>query len=984
MDNELQVRLDFLEEVGEYFDSLEEIFLGLASSSSKLEQLDQAMRAAHSVKGGAAMMRFLRLSQVAHGIEDFLKILRARQEDMDLELENLLLRGLDCLRAICQFYREDLPIEDEWMESNVEPIFQQLHQRLGELLPEDEDLLLAQEEEVDPRIFMFDSAAEECLSNLELLIGHFHGPQIVEGLSSAAENLSELGLMIEIEPFVRLSQSILERLENVNDDEVKSLAVLGIKYWRRCQSLIMLGKTDELSNMVDLFNLEFNTDQNSDFELDSDELSQLQETIEEIELPDFEEEDSLLVNFELDENQEIEHFDLSELQEQIDKIELIENQNSKTTGDFSQISFSKDFSISQKSSSSKGNSNVRVSTELLQKINKSFGKLILERNNLNLNLKQLKTFVVLLQKRMKQLEEFNSRVREWYDKESTQESFSTSNNQINYLKSIESSDYEEMFDSLEMDRYTELHLISQEQIETVVQLKEVSQDIELSLQDMEQATNSLNYTSKDLQNKIYSTLTRPLSEIVGRFPRVVRELSVQYGKNVRLNLEGETISVEREILEILKDPLNHLIRNAFDHGIEDPQTRINQGKNPQATIWLKAIQRGKQITISIKDDGRGIDLEKIRIRAYKLGLLDENNNNISRSELLNLIFQPNFSTADEVTELSGRGVGLNVVRENLAKIQGKIEIETKLGEGTTFNINIPINLSVLRVMLLENQGMVFAVPVDTVKEIVLVQPGMNINHEEKEEIYWNELNIPLIRLEKWLSFQRIQKPFTMKDNPAIDRPLIIVVQYKQRYYGICVDRLWAEQEITIRPIMSPIPLPAGFSNTMVFGDNRIIPLIDTNSLIEWINTEPKRTEEELKANQDSSSPLPANYFETQTKTILVVDDSINVRRYLKLTLEKVGYQVEEAKDGQEAIDKIMISSLAVNGVICDIEMPRLDGYGVLSKIKAKSEFQDLPIVMLTSRSSEKHRKVAMNLGATAYFSKPYNQEELLQTLQKAI
>lgn len=233
MDNELQVRLDFLEEVGEYFDSLEEIFLGLASSDSKLEQLDQAMRAAHSVKGGAAMMSFLRLSQVAHGIEDFLKILRARQEDIDLELENLLLTGLDCLRAICQFYREDLPIEEEWMETNVQPIFQQLHQRLGALLPEDEDLLLAQEEEVDPRIFMFDSAAEECLSNLELLINHFDGSQLIEALSSAAENLSELGLMMEIDPFVRLSQSILERLENVNDDEVKSLAVLGIKYWRR-------------------------------------------------------------------------------------------------------------------------------------------------------------------------------------------------------------------------------------------------------------------------------------------------------------------------------------------------------------------------------------------------------------------------------------------------------------------------------------------------------------------------------------------------------------------------------------------------------------------------------------------------------------------------------------------------------------------------------------------------------------------------------
>jgi chemosensory pili system protein ChpA (sensor histidine kinase/response regulator) len=322
---------------------------------------------------------------------------------------------------------------------------------------------------------------------------------------------------------------------------------------------------------------------------------------------------------------------------------------------------------------------------------------------------------------------------------------------------------------------------------------------------------------------------------------------------------------------------------------------------------------------------------------------------------------------------------MDVVRTNLQQVRGDIQVQTELGMGTTFTISFPFSLSILSVMLLESAGLVFAVPVESVKEMIRFSPSQVETIAGQEHLSWNQLTIPLLRLEDGLGFRRPCKPFAMEGIPAISQPTVLVCGQGNRIRSLFIDTVWGEQEVSIRPILSPVPLPPGFMSATILGDGRVVPLLDPMLLSEGLVNNQDRDDlyDSLPFRSGSQNSIGQ---QTQENAILVVDDSINMRQYLAMILERAGYQVEQAKDGQEAVDKLL-SGLTVQAIICDIEMPRLDGYGVLTELRSRPDFQDLPIAMLTSRSSEKHRKLAMNLGASAYFSKPCTDQELLQSLQ---
>ena len=624
---------------------------------------------------------------------------------------------------------------------------------------------------------------------------------------------------------------------------------------------------------------------------------------------------------------------------------------------------------------------VRVPSKQLKQFNNLLEKLVLERNTINLRLKQLQNVTALMRQRMSQIERSNTHLKQWYDRASV-EGFLTNTEQPLKNTNWSAKNKHTRFDTLEMDRYSDVHLICQEQIETVVQLQEVSTDIELGLQELNQAVRDLNHTTKSLQSNATRTQMVPFAEVVKRFPRVVRDLNLQFGKQVNLQIKGENTPIDRSILETLSDPLMHLLRNAFDHGIEDLENRVAAGKVPEGTIVLQAMNQGTQIVITIADDGGGIPLNKIRDRIHSMGIPQEHIQKMPETEILDFIFEPGFSTAKQVTEISGRGVGMDVVRSNLQEIRGTVSVATEPGLGTTFTLKIPFTLSILRVAIVEQSGIVFAIPANSIRELLpSFQSEPATTSEAGKQITWQGDKIPLIELEKTLVFRRSNNTFNLTGNPVIARTMALVVGDQTNLVALKISCFWDEQEATIRPIESPLPLPPGFVSSMVFGDGRVIPLVEPLSLAEAC-LKRNLTENEVEtslAKKDGQSPtLPA-----ESKTILVVDDSINVRRYLGLTLEKAGYKVEQAKDGQEAVDKL-VGGLSVQAVICDIEMPRLDGYGVLEELKDRAEFQNLPIAMLTSRSNEKHRKLAMNLGASAYFSKPYNEQELLQKLAELL
>jgi two-component system, chemotaxis family, sensor histidine kinase and response regulator PixL len=962
MDTEQQVRISFLEEAEEYFEQLESVLLDLATTDQKRSQLDLALRAAHSLKGSAGMMGFMALSQVAHRLEDCFKILRARDMGLDEVLETLLLAGVDALRSITAQYRSSETIDDEFLIQQAMPILAGLRDRLGDVTDADETVLLADNENMDVGLLIFSNGVEETLNGFIADRIHLRGEALQQAVITTSQKLLEFGLVGDIEPFIGLCESVQAvALAAGALGYIAAIADRALEAWQRGHSLVEIGRPDQISTTfeppmaaptVDLAALQATIAQIEVPQVPEVDLTALQTAIAQIEVPQVPEVDlaalqTAIAQIEVPQAPEV---DLAALQATIAQIEIPKIE----------IPIEPPISQPKKQSTAKVRSGqdatIRVSVEQIKQINTLLGTLILDRNAVNLRCQQLQQSMGLLRDRMRDLDRYNSELKQWYDRASL-ERLVPDQRELALVGSGKTAEAEE-FDALEMDQYSGLHLMAQSQMETIVKLSETLGDLDLATQEIQQANGSLNYTSRSLQSRFTRLQMRPFSEVVNRLPRVMRDLSVKYGKQVDLHIEGGTTLFERFALDVLADPINHLLRNAFDHGIESPEQRLANGKPAAGSITLTAAQQGNLATLKITDDGQGINLDRIRQKLAEHGLPQAQIAAFTEAELLEFIFDAGFSTAKTVTELSGRGVGMDVVRTNLATIQGQIEVTTKPGLGSTFTITIPLNLSIFRVMLLESQGFLFACGLDRVKAVLPLNP-----QDDLTKLNWNDQQIDLIAPHRYWQFSNDRRPNAIPGKPIIDHALVVVVKGSDRHYGILVDRYWSEQEVSVRPIATHIPLPEGFAGVTMLGDGRIVPLVDVANL----------------SNGEQIEVAATAAVEMKRQTVLVVDDSVHARRYLALSLEKAGYYVEQAKDGQEAVDRLL-GGLRVQAVVCDVEMPRLDGYGVLGEIKGRPEFARLPIVMLTSRTNEKHRRLALNLGASDYFSKPYNEVDLLDRL----
>ncbi len=576
-------------------------------------------------------------------------------------------------------------------------------------------------------------------------------------------------------------------------------------------------------------------------------------------------------------------------------------------------------------------STVRVPVKLLDRLNDWFGELTIARNSVNVYTDRLRSLSSLLKSRVRTMQNLDSNL---------------------------------LVSQGNITDQSKRYFLPQAMVQDLVRLQEVTNDIDLTLEEADHSVSELNRVAKQLQTSLTKVRMRPFADLVSRFPRFIRELASEYGKNVEFKISGDQTLIDRSILEVLNNPLMHLLRNAFDHGIEKLEIRSSLGKKAVGVIEIKVVSHSNQIIITVKDDGGGINLEQIRSKAQQLGL-----NPQSSEELLNLIFDPGFSTASQVTTLSGRGVGMDVVRTNLKQIGGDIKVDTQLGVGTTFTLSVPLTLSVAKVVLVESNGMLLAFLYDSVREMLLPDPDQFCQIAGKEAISWSGYIAPLIRLDKWLKSRQ-----NFEQTP-LHKPTVLTIEHNNAWLGLLVNRSIGEQEVVIRQVEPGIAMPPGFSSCAVLGDGRVAPLVDVPALLDWIDSSDLVLEH-------SSQKVVNSELESQKDTILVVDDSINVRRFLSLTLEKAGYRVEQAIDGEEALEKLL--TIPIKAVICDVDMPRLDGYGFLGRVKSNPKFKQLPVAMLTSRNGQKDRQLAMQLGATAYFSKPYNEHELLQTIKQML
>lgn len=1051
-DKELEIQLQFLEEAQEYLDTIESVVLGLAGTHIDSHKMDAVLRAAHSVKGGAGMMGFGTLSQLAHRLEDSFKVLKAQRNVIvvDESLESLLLSGVDRLRQVLQRNRQGSDVDQQWLKSVGNPVFEKLHERLGDPVADDATTMLGSDDGTNVAAMLFETEVEGCLARLESVLADPRAPCLEEELSIMAQELGGLGEMLQLGAFTQLCESILEHLEAASSEGIREIAQLALSSWRRSQALVLVGQvsslptsigsigvevcrrdvfTEPMTQPVTLLGWDEAVQENAKEEVFAAEFD-FEVTLESPTLPEVIEEELL------EERVAVPQKSASV------SVEVQTDLREVANSDFQWPEVKVDVTSSTRATESQENT-VRIPVRQLDRLNDLFGELTIERNGLGLHLGRLRNLIETLSRRVRTLEQSNVRLRTAYDTVATQTAFPVIEKALMatsarsaplygrrasykaYLDGFNNSDRAisahpqasrsfaasssrgesrfldpgdntlsismSRFDALEMDRYSDLHLLSMEVMETIVQIQEVTSDIGLSLEDTDSTTRELNQTAKQLQTNLTRIRMRPLSDLVGRFSRALRDLSLQYGKLVELKVLGKGTLIDRSILEALSDPLMHLIRNAFDHGIENPATRQAQGKPAQAVIEIKAAHRGNQTIITVSDDGNGINLNKIRARAEAMGLDAGLLAAASEDELLSLIFEPGFSTADQVTALSGRGVGMDVVRNNLTSIRGDIRVDTSSGRGTTFTLTVPFTLSVARVLLVESNNMLLAFPTDVIEEMLLLCTEEVLTTPGSEILKWQGEMVPLTRLSTWLTFYCPRRVTTPEGVPSISEPTVLMISQGDQLAALQVDRCWGEREVAIRKVEGTLAMPPGFASCTILGDGKVVPLVDANALLRWIAScaHPDRDQDEPQG----SLPLLSTIFKdnppvgavsiSQKDTILVVDDSINVRRFLALALEKAGYLVEQAKDGQDAVEKLL-GGLQVQAVICDIEMPRLDGYGFLARVKSDPAFNKLPIAMLTSRSGEKHRQLAMTLGAAAYFSKPYNERELLQTIRQLI
>ena len=502
-------------------------------------------------------------------------------------------------------------------------------------------------------------------------------------------------------------------------------------------------------------------------------------------------------------------------------------------------------------------------------------------------------------------------------------------------------------------------------------LKTLGTDFNKLLDRLTNDRNHLQLVTDDLQNGIRNIRMLPIATLFDLFPRMVRDLAHNLSKDVVLEVEGQETEVDRQALELMKDPLTHLLRNAVDHGIEMPEERLSLGKPRHGTIQLCAEQRGNNLVLTVSDDGRGINLNAVRRSAIERGLYSSDKMaDLSEREVVELIFYSGLSTAGQTTNLSGRGVGMDVVRKNLEQIHGLIQVETIPGLGTTFILTLPLTLTTSQVLVLRVSGETIALPMMNVERILYVKAGKIGSIEGHPAIYAEGRPLPLISLAHVLKLPDMEQPL-----PSDTKIPVVILSVAKKRIALRVGGFLSTQQVVVKSLGSQLRRVLNITGAAILGDGQLVTILNVSDLMKSIH-----------AKSVATSALPIITKEAQRWRVLLADDSITTRTLEKHLLENAGYEVLTAVDGQEAWELINRNEKDLPDiVVLDINMPRMDGLVLTQSIKGNSRYAHVPVILVTSLNSPQDRLHGMEAGADAYIVKStFDQRELLETIERLI
>jgi chemosensory pili system protein ChpA (sensor histidine kinase/response regulator) len=525
------------------------------------------------------------------------------------------------------------------------------------------------------------------------------------------------------------------------------------------------------------------------------------------------------------------------------------------------------------------------------------------------------------------------------------------------------------FGALEFDRYDDLNVFTRHMGEVAADVGEAVAQLNASISKTREDMDLLRQLTLDLRNEIVRTRMIPIGTLFNRFQKTVRELARATGKNITVTVSGASTEIDTGVVQQLVDPLIHILRNAVAHGIETPDVRRARGKPDTGTVSLHATHHGNAVVIEVEDDGAGLDVEKIKAKAVAHGTLSPEQAAVMPSaEALKLIYLPGLTTADEVGEQAGRGVGMDVVKRAIETMHGGIRVATNEGVGTKFTLTLPLTLFVSPVLIVRVGDHRYALPFSGIREVLVPPAGAVRNIDGRLVLQGDGETLEVKPLARLLGAESAGS-----NGPAP----VVVIRTARGTLGVSVDDVLGQQEIVIKTLGS-LKLFQGscYSGATIDGEGRVVLVVDAEGLL----AASRRSDRALPTPVSSrASTSPGGEEETR---ILLIDDSLTVRKFVTRVLESAGYHVETAADGEEGLRKALAETYRL--IITDLELPKRNGFEVIRALRDQPHTQSTPIIVMTTRAGEKHRRIALGLGATAYLTKPVEENALLLEVKDRI
>ncbi|WP_285657568.1 hybrid sensor histidine kinase/response regulator, partial [Helicobacter bizzozeronii] len=497
-------------------------------------------------------------------------------------------------------------------------------------------------------------------------------------------------------------------------------------------------------------------------------------------------------------------------------------------------------------------------------------------------------------------------------------------------------------------------------------------DGEKFLEELNQVVSSISAVTTDLQLAVMKTRMQPIGKVFNKFPRMVRDLSRELGKSIELVIDGEETELDKSIVEEIGDPLIHIIRNSCDHGIEKPEDRKMLGKPEMGRVELSAYNEGNHIVIKITDDGTGLDPEKLKEKAIEKGVITEREaSTMTDKEALNIIFKPGFSTAKTLSNVSGRGVGMDVVKTNIEKLNGIIELESEVGVRTTQKLKIPLTLAIIQALLVGVQEEYYAIPLSSVLETVRISQDEIYSVDGKSVLRLRDEVLSLVRLADIFKVDAILE--------GSKEVYVVIIGLADQKIGVIVDYLIGQEEVVIKSLGYYLKSTKGIAGATVRGDGKITLIVDVGTMMEMAKNVKVNVNSLIDEAQNSNiKNNPSDYI------VLAIDDSSTDRAMMRKSLKPLGVTVIEASNGVEGLEMVKNADKVPDAVLVDIEMPRMDGYAFASEVRKYNKFKNLPLIAVTSRVTKTDRIRGVESGMTEYITKPYSPEYLANVVKRSI